>query len=66
MFNIIGNLFFPAAVGFINGFLHAFCHLICIKNYQAIHISCSTAGSLGKRFFIAQKTFFICIKNCNQ
>ena len=34
MFDIISNLFFPSAVGFINGFLHAFCHLIGIKNHQ--------------------------------
>ena len=60
------QLFFTPAQGFVYSSLHAHGNFICIKYYPALHVSGSASGSLGKRFFIAQKTLLVCVQNSYQ
>jgi len=53
-----------AAVGFPERLDHGFCEIVCIKDDFAIWISGGTSDDLDHRGRRAQKSFFICIKNC--
>ena len=63
MFDIIGMLFFAAAVGFANRTLHASRHPVGIQDNAAFDVTCGATNGLNERRFAAQETFFVRIQN---
>ena len=60
---IILQLDASSAGGFVDGLLHAVCNIICIHDYLAVHVSCSTTRSLRQRTVTAQEALFISIQD---
>ena len=66
MFDIIGMLFFAAAVGFGHRAFHRAGHTVGVEYGLTPYVTRRAADGLHQGRFGAQETFTVSIENCNQ
>ena len=63
VFLVVGFLNRAAAVGFINGIFHGFCHPVGVHDNMTVFISGGPANDLDHGCFRAEESFLIRIQN---
>ena len=66
MFFVVFQLLFAAAVGLVDGQLHAFRNFVGIHDDHAVNIAGGTSGSLRQRTVGTEESLLVRIQNSNK
>ena len=66
VFFVVGDLFFAAAVGLVDGALHGVGHLICVEDCPAFDVAGGAADGLDERALGAEEAFLVGVEDGNE